>query len=132
MVMDIEQANADLNCMAMAIYAEAHTQSVEAKHGVAQVILNRFRNGHYGNSICEVILKKGQFHGVWDIMTGKHEYPSLEDLLKEKLIAHSVYFRKVANQIGNTTYYFHDDSIKEKNSWFGHNKKIKIGRMNFY
>ena len=47
MIFDIEQANADLNCIAIAIYAEAHTQSTEAKHGVAQVILNRFRNGHF-------------------------------------------------------------------------------------
>ena len=44
MVIDIEQTNASLNCMALAIYAEAHTQSIEAKQAVAQVILNRFRN----------------------------------------------------------------------------------------
>jgi hypothetical protein len=132
MVIDIEQANADLNCMAMAIYAEAHTQSVEAKHGVAQVILNRFRNGRYGDSICEVVLKKGQFHGVWDIMTGKHEYPTQEDLLKEKLIAHEVYFRKVPNLIGNTTYYFHDDSIKKPHTWGIKTKKTKLDNLLFY
>lgn len=132
MVLDIEHANADLNCMALAIYAEAHTQSIHAKESVAQLILNRFRNGHYGSSICEIVLKKGQFQGVWDIMTGVHEYPSQEDLLKEKLIAHSVYFHKVPNQIGNTTYYFHDDSIKKPHSWGIKTKKTKIDNLVFY
>jgi spore germination cell wall hydrolase CwlJ-like protein len=136
MIIDLDHANADLNCMAMAIYAEAHTQSIEAKHGVAQVILNRFREGHFGNSICEVVYNnkngKWQFNGVEDIVEGKHDFPSMEDLLKEKLVAHSVYFHKVANPIGLTTYYFHDDSISLPFKWIGKKRKVKIDNLIFY
>jgi len=133
MTFDIEQANADLNCMALAIYAEAHAvKDIDAKYAVAQVILNRFRSGHFGASICDIVLKKGQFHGIWDILTGAHEYPTQEDLLKEKLIAHKVYFHKVPNQIGQTTYYFHDDSIKKPHSWGIKTKKTKLDNLLFY
>lgn len=130
MVIDIEQTNASLNCMALAIYAEAHTQSIEAKYGVAQVILNRFRNGKFGKDICDIVYARGQFHGVWDVAEGRHEWPTQEDLLKEKLIAHAVYFHKVPNLIGNTSYYFHDDSIGKPKNWG--KKAVKINNLIFY
>lgn len=132
MVIDIEQANASLNCMALAIYAEAHTQSIEAKQAVAQVILNRLRNGKFGEDICSIVYSRGQFHGVWDVAEGRHQWPTEEDLLKEKLVAHSVYFHKVPNLIGNTTYYFHDDSIARPFTWSGKSKKVKIDNLIFY
>ena len=132
MVLDIEQANAALNCMALAIYAEAHTQSVEAKQSVAQVILNRMRSGRFGNTICDIVYSKGQFHGVWDVAEGRHEWPTQEDLLREKLVAHSVYFHKVPNLIGNNTYYFHDDSINKPFTWSGKTRKTKIDNLIFY
>jgi len=132
MLMDIDHANGDLNCIAMAIYAEAHTQSIEAKYSIAQVILNRYRNGKWGNDICEIVYAKGQFVGVWDIAKGVHEFPSQEDLLKEKLIAHAVYFHHVTNLIGNNAYYFHDDSIARPHTWSGKSKKVKIDNLIFY
>ena len=130
MVINIDQANADLNCIAMAIYAEAHTQSVHAKYGVAQLILNRLRSGKFGDSVCDIVYAKGQFQGVWDIALTKHEFPSEKDLLKEKLVGLQVYFHKVPNQIGNTTYYFHDDSIGKPKTWG--KRQVKIDNIIFY
>lgn len=132
MVLDLEATNAALNCMAIAIYAEAHTQSIEAKQSVAQVILNRMRSGRFGNTICDIVYSKGQFHGVWDVAEGRHEWPTQEDLLREKLVAHSVYFHKVPNLIGNNTYYFHDDSINKPFTWSGKTRKTKIDNLIFY
>lgn len=132
MVLNLDATNAALNCMALAIYAEAHTQSIEARQGVAQVILNRLRSGHFGDTVCEIVYAKGQFHGVWDVAEGRHKWPSQEDLLREKLIAHSVYFHKVPNQIGNTTYYFHDDSIRQPLTWGAKSRKTKIDNLIFY
>ena len=126
MVLDIEQANASLNCMALAIYSEAHTESIGAKRAVAQVILNRFRDGHFGKDICDVVYQRGQFQGVYDVATGRHEYPSEEDFLKTKLIALDVYFHKVSVPIGNDILYFYDDSI------YKHKCKTKIGAICFY
>ena len=132
MVLDLEATNAALNCMAIAIYAEAHTQSIEAKQSVAQVILNRMRSGRFGNTICDIVYSKGQFHGVWDVAEGRHEWPTQEDLLREKLVAPSVYFNKVPNLIGNNTYYFHDDSINKPFTWSGKTRKTKIDNLIFY
>jgi hypothetical protein len=117
MILDVEHANADLNCMAMALYAEAHTASDKSKEKIAQVILNRFRTGHFGKDICNIVYsmdEKGrwQFNGVEDIVKGNHEYPTLEDMLKSKLIAHRVYFHKIPAPLPPHVLYFHDTSIK--------------------
>jgi spore germination cell wall hydrolase CwlJ-like protein len=126
MVIDIEHANASLNCMALAIYAEAHTESIDAKRAIAQVIINRFRDGHFGKDICDVVYQHGQFQGVYDVAEGRHKYPTKQDFLKTKLIALDVYFHKVPVQIGNDVLYFYDDSI------YKHKCKTKIGSMCFY
>ena len=67
MILNIDETNMSLNCMALAIYSEAHTESINAKRAVAQVILNRFRDGHFGKDICDVVYKSGQFQGVYDV-----------------------------------------------------------------
>ena len=126
MVIDIEHANASLNCMALAIYSEAHTQSIDAKRAVAQVIMNRFRDGHFGKDICDVVYQRNQFQGVYDVATGKHEYPSQEDFLKTKLIALDVYFHKTKPPINNNVLYFYDDSIYKNRC------KHKIDSLCFY
>jgi len=126
MVVDIEHANASLNCMALAIYAEAHTQSIDTKRAVAQVIMNRFRDGHFGKDICEVVYQHGQFQGVYDVAEGRHVYPSEQDFLKTKLIALDIYFHKVKAPISNDVLYFYDDSIYKRKC------KIKINSICFY
>lgn len=126
MILNIDETNMSLNCMALAIYSEAHTESINAKRAVAQVILNRFRDGHFGKDICDVVYKSGQFQGVYDVATGKHEYPSEQDFLKTKLIALDVYFHKVHIPIDNGVLYFYDDSI------YKHKCKYKIDSICFY
>ena len=65
-------------------------------------------------------------------MDEKHEPVNEKAYLKIKLLVlDTIVFKKYANPVADSLY-FHDDSIKEKNSWFGHSKKIKIGRMIFY
>jgi len=133
MMLDVEHANADLNCMAMALYAEGHIASDKSKEKIAQVILNRFREGHFGTSICEIVYsnKKGswQFNGVEDIVKGNHEFPTLEDMLKSKLIAHRVYFHKIAPPLPSHVLYFHDTSIKNP---FKRKPYCKIDNLIFY
>lgn len=126
MVINIEHANASLNCMTLAIYAEAHTESIDAKRAVAQVIMNRFRDGHFGKDICDVVYQRGQFQGVYDVATNKHKYPNKKDFLKTKLIALDIYFHKVKAPISNNVLYFYDDSIRK------HKCKQKIDSICFY
>jgi hypothetical protein len=126
---DINNVEVQISCMAYAIYAEAHTQSLETKHGVGYLILNRVKSKRYGKDVCDVVYSKGQFIGIQDILTKKHDEPSTEDLLKTKLIALDVYYGKVTNPVGRSLY-FHDDSIDMKHVWG--KKSVKLDNLVFY
>jgi spore germination cell wall hydrolase CwlJ-like protein len=126
---DINNLETQISCMAYAIYAEANTQSLEAKHGVGYLILNRVKSKRYGKDICDVVYSKGQFIGIQDILTNKHDEPTLEDLLKTKLIALNIYYGKVTNPVGRSLY-FHDDSIDMKHMWG--RKSVKLDNLVFY
>jgi hypothetical protein len=63
------------------------------------------------------------------MLTNKHDEPSLEDLLKTKLIALDVYYGKVTNPVGRSLY-FHDDSIDMKHLWG--KKAVKLDNLIFY
>ena len=125
----INYVDVQLTCMAYAIYAEANTQSLQTKHGVGYLILNRVRSKRYGKDICDVVYSKGQFIGIQDMLTNKHDEPTLEDLLKTKLIALNVYYGKVTNPVGRSLY-FHDDSIDMKHVWG--KKAVKLDNLIFY
>lgn len=122
-MLSIDFVDAQLGCMATAIYHESHTQSETAQKAVANIILNRVKNGSFGKDTCTVIIAKGQFLGVHDIT---HEEATEEDYLKTKLIAWKVWF-KHDNPIGNRLY-FYDDSIKMKR----HKNDLKIDNLIFY
>jgi len=126
---NINYVDIQLTCMAYAIYAEANTQSLEAKYGVGYLILNRVKSKRYGKDACDVVYSKGQFIGINDIVTNKHEPPSTEDLLKTKLIALKVYYKLVTNPVSNSLH-FHDDSIDMKHIWG--NKAVKLDNLVFY
>jgi spore germination cell wall hydrolase CwlJ-like protein len=126
---DINYVDVQLTCMAQAIYAEANTQSLEAKYGVGYLILNRVKSKRYGNDACDVVYSKGQFIGIDDMVNNRHEQPSKEDLLKTKLIALNVYYGKVTNPVGRSLY-FHDDSIDMKHVWG--RKAVKLDNLIFY
>ena len=48
-------------CLAIAIYHEANTESLQGKKAVANVILNRVKHSDYPNTVCGVISQKSQF-----------------------------------------------------------------------
>jgi spore germination cell wall hydrolase CwlJ-like protein len=53
--------SADAQCLAKNIYHEAGIEPIEGKFAVAQVTLNRLKEGRWGNSICDVVLARKQF-----------------------------------------------------------------------
>lgn len=121
--MDMNFIDAQLTCMSVAIYHEAHTQSERAKKAVGEIILNRVKHKSFGKTPCEVIHQKGQFIGVHD---DTHKEATREDFLKTKLIAWKVWY-KPEHIIGNRLY-FYDDSIKLKK----HKNDLKIDNLIFY
>ena len=52
------------NCMAVAVYHEARSESVEGQLAVAQVIMNRAASGQYPTTWCGVVKQPWQFSFV--------------------------------------------------------------------
>jgi spore germination cell wall hydrolase CwlJ-like protein len=57
-VVSIRTREKQLECMAMNIYREAGYEPFEGKVAVAQVTMNRVRDGRFGDDVCGVIYKK--------------------------------------------------------------------------
>ncbi len=53
--------DADLRCLATAVYFEARGEPLEGQLAVAQSILNRVATGRYAASVCGVIHQPGQY-----------------------------------------------------------------------
>ena len=51
----------DIACLAKNIYFEAGTEDMLGKLAVAQVTINRVKNGYWGDTVCDVVHAKDQF-----------------------------------------------------------------------
>lgn len=56
--------DADLRCLAGAIYFESRGEPLAGQLAVAEVILNRTQSRRFGGSVCDVVTQKGQFSFV--------------------------------------------------------------------
>ena len=54
----------DLRCLATAVYFESKGEPLDGQLAVAQVILNRVKDGRFGRSICAVVKAPKQFSFV--------------------------------------------------------------------
>jgi len=59
--LDSAHDDAELGCLADAVYHEAKGEPLDGQLAVAQVIRNRANSGRFANSICGVIHQPGQF-----------------------------------------------------------------------
>jgi hypothetical protein len=57
----IEITNEEREMIARLVYLEARGESFETQCGVVSVVINRLRNGYWGNTIKDVIFASGQF-----------------------------------------------------------------------
>ena len=57
-VVSIKTREKQLDCMAMNIYREAGYEPFEGKVAVAQVTMNRVKDGRFGDDVCGVIYQK--------------------------------------------------------------------------
>lgn len=57
-VVTIKTREQQLDCLAMNIYREAGHEPFEGKVAVAQVTMNRVKDGRFGNGVCGVIYQK--------------------------------------------------------------------------
>ncbi len=63
-VVSIKVREQQLDCLAINIYREAGHDSFEGKVAVAQVTMNRVKDGRFGKDVCGVVYQKGVAGGV--------------------------------------------------------------------
>ena len=120
----------DVYCIALATYAEART--IQEKTSVIHLIANRIRSGKFGADSCEVVFSNGQFNGVADIVTGKHEYPPQKVILEhELLVIDTLYNKKHVNLIAHSLY-FHDKSINDMSKEWKRKRVTRVDSLIFY
>jgi len=57
----LPQPAADSLCLATTVYLEARNQSTLGQQAVAEVALRRLESGHWGDSVCAVVIAPKQF-----------------------------------------------------------------------
>lgn len=59
-----ESLDAEMRCLATAVYYEARSESLAGQLAVANVVLSRARSGRFPSSVCGVVTQPGQFSFV--------------------------------------------------------------------
>jgi spore germination cell wall hydrolase CwlJ-like protein len=122
---------ADFDCLAKNIYHEAGVESQLGKFAVAQVTLNRLREGRYGKNICKVVYAKAQFS--WTLYKKKREETPKGQLWAEsRQVALAVLERGMRVPSLKDATLYHADYIRTP-SWAKSVAKIEqIGQHIFY
>lgn len=128
--------NQDVLILARTIYGEARGEERVGREAVANVVLNRVRDGRWPDSIAEVCLQTSQF-SCWN-----HNDPNrckIRSLLLNEgdalfddcyRIAQKAILGNIADRVGNATHY-HAAGISRP-SWVGEARPTQIGRHLFY
>ena len=107
----MKYTSADFNCLAKNIYHEAGVESRRGKFAVAQVTLNRLREGRYGNTICKVVHAKAQFS--WTMYAKKrNENPKGPLWDESRAVAVDVLDKGMRVPSLESATYYHADYIK--------------------
>jgi len=65
-VQHVQAEKAETTCLTQALYYEARGEGERGQEAVAEVVLDRARNGAHRRSICSVVREPGQFSFVTD------------------------------------------------------------------
>ena len=85
----VNYSQQDLQCLSKNIYHEAGIESQEGMFAVAQVTLNRLRDGRWGKSVCSVVYSPAQFS--WTLYPKiRNETPKGELWERSQIVARSV------------------------------------------
>lgn len=119
----------DITCLAKNIYFEAGTESMLGKLAVAQVTINRVKNGYWGETVCDVVHAKDQFS--WtnrDDLTIDKDSVAYKDSLSaaKKALSERRRLRVLRHAL-----FYHADYVRP--NWVDRTQKIgQIGTHVFY
>lgn len=101
----------DMYCLAKNIYHEAGVESLEGKFAVAQVTINRLKEGRWGRDICSVVYARSQFS--WTLSKKKRNEQPKGPLWEEsQMVAHSVLKRGARVPSLKDSTYYHADYVQ--------------------
>jgi spore germination cell wall hydrolase CwlJ-like protein len=133
----ISEMDRELRCMARNVYYEAGSEPVEGKIAVAQVTLNRAKDGRFGAGICGVVNAKNvvyekvicQFSWLCDGSEGRFKVNKKvweeSEAAAKKVLLEGFTLPSLKNAL-----YFHADYVHPQ--WKGLEEVSKIGRHIFY
>jgi spore germination cell wall hydrolase CwlJ-like protein len=125
-----ESFKKEATCLAKNIYYEIGTQSKEGMLAVAQVTLNRKREG-FANSICNVVYQRTETVCQFSWVCEPHKEPSPSSFNKAYEIAKKSLTNGIAMSKLYTALYFHTEAVKPK--WEDEKDFIaQIGPHKFY
>lgn len=135
-IISIKTRERQLDCLALNIYREAGYEPFEGKVAVAQVTMNRVKDGRFGNDVCGVVYQKNvimekvvcQFSWACDSShknrpIGKEAYNESYEVAKKVLLEG---FRL---SILKDAMYYHATYVSPR---WPHEKIGKIGQHIFY
>ena len=135
-VISIKTRERQLECLALNVYREAGYEPFEGKVAVAQVTLNRVKDGRFGDDVCGVVYKKSvvvdkvvcQFSWYCD-STHKNR-PVGKDAYNESYeVAKKVLLEGFKLDILKDALYYHATYVNPR---WPHEKIGKIGQHIFY
>ncbi|MFN3274307.1 MAG: cell wall hydrolase [Paracoccus sp. (in: a-proteobacteria)] len=120
-------SQADLDCMAEALYHEARGEGVQGQQAVAEVILNRVDSRVFPGSVCGVINQPSQFSYT---IGGAKPIRNKSAYLRARDIAQSALAGAPRTLTGGATY-FHTPAVRP--AWSSRfQRTTRIGRHIFY
>lgn len=96
----------DMELMARTVHAEARGEEFEGKVAVAQVIINRYESGRFGDSIRRVVFARNQF-----AVSKKYDdecMQAVEAAVEEKLHPEDMYYFRVSKKKKWRNFVFYD------------------------
>lgn len=126
----IKYTKLDMFCLAKNMYHEAKGEGKIGMIAVAQVTLNRLNNGTWGNTICDVVMARGQFSWTYNKAL-KWSHPKTKSWEEAKSLAEEVLVKGARLNYLQDALFYHAEYVKPK--WASKNYLIsQIGAHIFY
>lgn len=120
----------DFDCLAKNIYHEAGVEDRAGKVAVAQVTLNRVKEGRWGSSVCKVVHAKSQFS--WTLNKKKVAEKPKGELWDQSVAVAKEFATGVRVKGLENSQYYHADYIKNP-AWAKAKQVAKqVGQHIFY
>ena len=118
----------DEACLAKNVFYEAGIEGADGKYAVAQVTINRLKDGRWGNSICKVVYAKHQFS--WTSLKKRAKLTG-DAWLESQWVARQVLHEGYRVRQLTDVLWYHNQSVKP--IWTSAVAKLdQIGRHTFY